>query len=147
MTTCTATTAAGNPCKNHAVKGTHVCNAHGGKALAPRPGAPLANTNAVKHGYYQDVLREDEYARLIQFAEDFDIADEIAVLRTRLRRVLDYVNQHQDTFNDDQNDKYERRIVTISKTIMDTLLKIDGHQPDHWDIVLNQLSIDLGMDL
>ena len=29
MTTCTATTAAGNPCKNHAVKGTQLCKACG----------------------------------------------------------------------------------------------------------------------
>ena len=32
-------------------------------------------------------------------------------------------------------------------TIADITLKLDGHQPDHWDIVLNQLSVDLGMDL
>ena len=29
MTTCTATTAAGHPCKNHAVKGTQLCKACG----------------------------------------------------------------------------------------------------------------------
>jgi len=42
ITTCTATTAAGNPCKNHTVKGTDLCKAHGGSVLDIRHG--------VKHG-------------------------------------------------------------------------------------------------
>ena len=147
MTTCTATTAAGNPCKNYAVKGTQLCKAHGGKALSIAHGAPPGNSNAVKHGFYQDVIREEEYARLLKYAEQLDIADEIAVLRARLHRVLDYIKEHEATFDEDQIDRFERLVVTISTAIMDTLLKLDGHQPDHWDIVLNQLSIDLGMDL
>ena len=147
MTTCTATTADGHPCKNHAMKGTQLCKAHGGSALDIRHGAPPGNTNAVKHGFYQDVIREEEYARLLKYAEQLDIADEIAVLRARLHRVLDYIKEHEENFDEDQIDRFERLVVTISKAIMDTLLKLDGHQPDHWDIVLNQLSIDLGMDL
>ena len=147
MAICTANTAAGRPCKNHAVKGTNLCKAHGGSALSIAHGAPLANTNALKHGFYLSVIREDEYADLIKYAEQLDIADELAVLRTRLRRVLEYIDAHEAPLNIDQLDKLERLVVTISKTIIDTCLKLDGHQPDHWDIVLNQLSIDLGMDL
>ena len=36
---------------------------------------------------------------------------------------------------------------TAVRTIVDITLKLVGHQPEHWDIVLNQLAIDLGMDL
>jgi hypothetical protein len=147
MTTCTATTAAGQPCKNHAVKGSQLCKAHGGSTLDIRHGAPLANSNAIKHGFYLSVIREDEYADLLKYAEQLDVADELAVLRTRLRRVLEYIDEREKTLNIDQLDKLDRLVVTISKTIIETILKLDGHQPDHWDIVLNQLSIDLGMDL
>ena len=64
MTTCTATTAAGTPCKNHAVKGSQLCKAHGGSTLDIAHGAPPGNTNAVKHGFYRPTIREDEYADL-----------------------------------------------------------------------------------
>jgi len=96
MTTCTATTVAGQPCKNHAVKGSLLCKAHGGSALVPgrgleiRHGAPLGNTNALKHGFYRPTIRQDEYADLITNAEQFDLADELAITRVRLRRLMTY---------------------------------------------------------
>ena len=76
MSHCTATTAAGNPCKNHAVKGSQLCKAHGGSALVSgrgldvRHGAPPGNTNAVKHGFYRPTIREDEYADLLTYIDD-----------------------------------------------------------------------------
>ncbi len=33
MTTCTATTAVGHSCKNHAIKGAHVCEARAGTGI------------------------------------------------------------------------------------------------------------------
>ena len=72
MTTCTATTAAGKQCKNHAVKGTQLCKAHGGSALDIAHGAPPGNTNAVKHGFYRPTIREDEYADLLTYIDDHE---------------------------------------------------------------------------
>ena len=145
MTSCTATTAAGHPCKNHPVKGTELCKAHGGAALDIRHGAPLANTNAVKHGFYRPTIRQDEYADLLTYAEQFDLADELAITRVRLRRLMTYIDDRED--NLDQYGRLTTLIYTAVRTIADITLKLDGHQPNHWDIVLNQLSIDLGMDL
>jgi hypothetical protein len=147
MTNCTATTAAGNPCKNHAVKGTNLCKAHGGKALSIRHGAPIANTNAEKHGFYRSVIREDEYADLLKYAENVTLADEIALGRLRLRNINAYINKHENTLTHDEFTRLNTLVYTAMRTIGDLEAKLDGHQPDHWDIVLNQLSIDLGMDL
>jgi len=49
-TKCSALTKAGNPCRAHPVPGTDppLCAAHGGAKR--RPGAPLGNQNAFKHG-------------------------------------------------------------------------------------------------
>jgi hypothetical protein len=147
MTTCSATTAAGTPCKNHAVKGSQLCKAHGGSTLDIANGAPPGNTNALKHGFYRPTIREDEYADLLTYAEQFDLADELAITRVRLRRLMTYIDAHEDKLDPDQYGRLTALIYTAVRTIADITLKLDGHQPDHWDIVLNQLSIDLGMDL
>ena len=147
MTNCAANTAAGNPCKNHAVKGTQLCKAHGGKALSIAHGAPLGNTNAVKHGFYRNVISDEQYARLIKYAEQFDLADELALTRVRLNEIVAYINEHRGDFSHDEWVKNNTLYFTAVRTIGDLVMKLDGHQPDHWDIVLNQLSIDLGMDL
>ena len=147
MTICTATTAAGHPCKNHAVKGSQLCKAHGGSTLDIRHGAPLGNTNAVKHGFYRPTIRQYEYADLLTYAEQFDLADELAITRVRLRRLMTYIDDREDNLDPDQYGRLTALIYTAVRTIADITLKLDGHQPDHWDIVLNQLSIDLGMDL
>ena len=139
MTTCTATTAAGHPCKNHVMKGSQVCKSHGGNAMEIRHGAPLANSNAVKHGFYLSVIREDEYADLLKYAE------QLALTRVRLNEIVDYINQHRGEFSHDEWVKVNNLYFTAGRTIGDLVTKLDGHQPDHWAIALNQLSIDLGM--
>jgi len=47
--TCGAKTRMGRPCKNPPVTGKRRCRMHGG---APGSGAPLGNSNALKHGFY-----------------------------------------------------------------------------------------------
>jgi hypothetical protein len=54
-----------------------------------RPGAPLGNTNALKHGFYSPRFRKAE----IQDLESTDTAalkDEIAMLRVCLRRAMEW---------------------------------------------------------
>lgn len=147
MTTCSATTAAGQPCKNHAVKGAQLYKAHGGSALDIRHGAPLANSNAAKHGFYRPVFSEEEYADLLAHAENLDLADELAVARVRLRRINTYIDEHEESMRPDEYGRLNTLLYYAIRTIADLMEKLDGNQSDHWDIVLNQLSIDLGMDL
>jgi hypothetical protein len=152
MSLCTATTAAGHPCKNHAVKGSQLCKAHGGhplggSALDIRHGAPVGNTNAVKHGFYRNVISEKHYARLLVYAEQFDLVDELALTRVRLNDIVDYINEHRSEFSHDDWVKHNNLYFTGIRTVADLVAKLDGRRPDHWDLVLNQLSIDLGMDL
>ncbi len=80
MTTCTATTAAGHHCKNHAVKGSQLCEAHGDGSLDIRHSAPPGNTNALKHGFYRNVISDEQYARLITYAEQFDLGVDLLAL-------------------------------------------------------------------
>jgi len=63
MTTCTATSAAGTPCKNHAVKGTQLCSARW---------RPPGNSNAVKQGFYCSTIRGEEYADLLTYIDDHE---------------------------------------------------------------------------
>ena len=65
--------------------GSQFCKAHG---------APLANTNAVKHGFYRNVITE-EYASLLVYAEQFDLADELALTKLRLNDIVAYINEHR----------------------------------------------------
>ena len=52
---CNAKTRSGLFCKSPAVKGKLKCRMHGG---ALRSGAPLNNSNALKHGLYTHTMRE-----------------------------------------------------------------------------------------
>jgi hypothetical protein len=136
MTTCTATTAAGTRCKNYAVKGTQLCKAHGGSALDSgrgldvRHGAPPGNTNAVKHGFYRPTIREDEYADLLTYAEQFDLADELAITRVRLRRLMTTVDKHEDKLDPDQYGRLTALIHTAVSTPTKPSLRQEGLRRD-----------------
>ena len=130
MTTCTATTAAGKQCKNHAVKGTQLCKAHGGSALDIAHGAPPGNTNALKHGFYRPTIREDEYADLLTYAEQFDLADELAITRVRLRRLMTYIDGREDTLDPDQYGRLTALIYTAVSTPTKPSLRQEGLRRD-----------------
>ena len=127
------------------MKNSQFCYAHGGNAGTI--GAPPGNTNALKHGFYRPIISEDEYADLLTYSDQLHLADELAVARVRLRRISQYIDDHEQTLDPDQYGRLNTLLYTAIRTIADLVLKLDGRQPDHWDIVLNQLSIDLGMDL
>ena len=55
METCGAKTRAGTPCKHKAMENGR-CKLHGGKSTGP----PLGSQNALKHGFYSDILTEPE---------------------------------------------------------------------------------------
>ncbi|MDX1664830.1 MAG: hypothetical protein R3272_13645 [Candidatus Promineifilaceae bacterium] len=94
MTKCTATTAAGNPCRAHAVRGSDppLCSIHSGRVVEGRRG----NQNARTHGFYAHTLDAQELADLVAYAGDETLEDEIAVNRVLLRRLMEYLARVQE---------------------------------------------------
>lgn len=82
MAKCTAKKKDGTPCKAWAVRGSDpaLCGAHGGGAA--RPGAPVGNENALKHGAYA------------AGESPADLDEAIAELQRRLRQVSAYIDEH-----------------------------------------------------
>lgn len=76
----------GTQCKAWAVRGSDppACASHARLALG---GAPAGNLNAATHGFYSPVLRPDELADLVAYADDMSLDDEIALSRVILRRL------------------------------------------------------------
>ncbi len=66
---CGARTRKGTPCQSPAVSGKARCRMHGG---ARGSGAPIGNTNALKHGMYTKSALEERRAlrRLIREMEE-----------------------------------------------------------------------------
>ncbi len=66
---CGARTRSGTPCQAPAVSGKARCRMHGG---ARGSGAPIGNTNALKHGMYTKAALEERRAvrRLIREMEE-----------------------------------------------------------------------------
>lgn len=85
---CGELTAAGRPCRAWSVQGTDPpqCSAHAG--LNVGAGAPEGNQNALDHGFYGRVLKMEEAVDLLTFSVDGSLADEIALSRVALRRVM-----------------------------------------------------------
>lgn len=52
-------------------------------------GAPKGNQNAKKHGFYSQVLNEAEKLQLEQARDIEGIDEEIAILRVKLRNLID----------------------------------------------------------
>ena len=64
---CGARTRIGNPCRSPAVRGKRRCRMHGGAAGS---GAPIGNTNALRHGHYtaEAVAHRRALAELIRLS-------------------------------------------------------------------------------
>ena len=142
MAQCSELTAKGEPCKNRAVGGETVCAAHGGRVARP-----LKKLEDLKYGFYVSSFREAEYADLIVYAENLDLMEELAVLQVRLRRILEYIDAHEETMTPFEYSRLNSLVFEAVKTIQDLKESLGGSKVNHWDIVLDQLSIELGMDL
>lgn len=97
---CGAKTRDGSPCELKAGWGTdHVgtgkCKLHGGASN----GAPKGNKNAVKHGVYEQVvkdrLNDDEKQVYDNISADNSLREELKILRFKLIRLLDPVEIEQ----------------------------------------------------
>lgn len=139
---CTATTAAGNPCKKWSLLTSTVCAAHAGK-LGARPG----NSNAVKHAFYRPSLTADEIAALITHAENTSLDDELAITRVMLRRLMHHLKQ--PGIPPEELAAIAPLIFTGSRTVAKLLREISetGKTSDTWSEILDQMSADLGIQL
>src|SRR5271165_1331735 len=66
-TRCGARSRSGKPCQSPAVRGKRRCRMHGGAAGS---GAPIGNTNALRHGHYtaEAIARRGQLSELIRMA-------------------------------------------------------------------------------
>lgn len=58
-----------------------------GKASTRKPGAPIGNTNALKHGFYSRLYKGDEAARLSEIDDRYQLDAEIDLLRVMIDRL------------------------------------------------------------
>jgi hypothetical protein len=98
---CSATTAAGAPCKAWAVHAPSpdgpdppLCSAHAGRNVGA--GAPLGNQNRTTHGFYASVLSRNEPADILEAAGLTTLESEIACTRTALHRLLKILTESGD---------------------------------------------------
>lgn len=86
----------GERCKKWAVEGYEVCYWHGANPTN-RGGAPKGNKNAMKHGLYENVIRDrltpKEQAVFDAIPADPELANELRILRFKLLRLLEPVER------------------------------------------------------
>ena len=87
----------GERCKNWALPGYRVCRFHGANPKNPGGGPRPGNRNAVKHGLYENVVRErltpEEQALFDAVPTDVDLTQELRILRFKLLRLMDPVTR------------------------------------------------------
>lgn len=136
---CTATTKAGNPCKNHAKKGEQLCSSHAGTA-----GAPAGNQNARKHGFYSSIITADERADLVAHATEMSLADELGLNRVLLRRAGEYLLADELTLS---QFAHAVNLIQNGSRVILQLIQQSEQSESIWDDVLDELSRTLGMKL
>lgn len=79
---CTALTRSGDPCRAWAVPGTNPprCASHGG--VDAKPGAPVGNQNALKHGFYAEEWGNEPMSPVLETSVEEDPASEEKAVRS-----------------------------------------------------------------
>lgn len=86
---CQANTRSGRRCRRPAKAGSDFCGLPGhGDDRPSTAGAPVGNVNARKHGFYAEFFTEEEVEALARAAASEGLADEIGLLRVRIKRAL-----------------------------------------------------------
>jgi hypothetical protein len=110
--------------------------------LKRKRGAPKANQNARKHGFYSKVLNEAEQLdfELVTGVNGFD--DEIALLRVKIKSLLE---------NDPENIKLLMAATTTLANLVKTKYKISKEQKqglkEAIENVLRDIAIPLGLGI
>lgn len=139
MTLCTATTKAGNPCKNHAKGSETLCSSHLGAT-----GAPIGNQNARKHGFYSTILSNQEKADIASHAAEMTTADELAYNRILIRRAGEYLLNEEITLAQFTN---VCNLIQNGSRVILQLIQQSEAAANIWDDVLDELSVTLGLRL
>lgn len=77
-----------------------------------KSGPAEGNTNALKHGFYADVLSEDE-AKLYDAAQHATLGDEVAIGRIKLNRLLRYMSDPKNEVSDGTKTHMDRMLGRI----------------------------------
>ena len=142
MAKCTGMKKDGTPCKAWAVRGSDppLCGAHGGGVA--RPGPPVGNKNAEKHGAYSLVPSGDLDARIVE-------------LHHKIGRLSVYIDKQLEGEKADDTlqgllDTYGRLVSRVGRLERDRQA-VTGGDVDvldrDLDAVLGIVSEILGMDL
>lgn len=81
---CSATTAAGRPCKENAMDGSRFCRAHDPDKPKRKSGPPIGNANAYKHGAFSKRRQApDDWPdpKIMQLARDLDYTNQRLIAR------------------------------------------------------------------
>ena len=54
-------------------------------------GAPLGNTNAVTHGFFQKKVSEEEVEEIFCQAQDVNLIQEAVLIRVLIKRLVNYL--------------------------------------------------------
>ena len=83
-----------------------------------RPGAPLGNKNALKHGFYAGHFNRTEIKDL-QKSDSASLHDEINMLRVYIRRIFEKANPEITTWEDIQI----LRTLVLATACLDRLIR------------------------
>lgn len=141
---CSAVNSDGSACRAWAIRGSRpaLCSIHAGRSNGP--GAPLGNKNALKHGYYTRHFTEREIAEF-EALTDQSLAGELVLARTMIGRLAAYMSRAETTV--EETATVMPLILSGIRTIVYVVKNMAGESSIDWDLVLDQLSEDLGMAL
>jgi len=132
---CSATNANDRPCSAFAMHDSDppLCAAHAGLT-----GAPIGNTNAVTHGYYQRRVTQEEVASLFTSAEEVALTQEAVLIRVVLHRLAKYL------ISEDLPIEKVTAIAPLIFTGSRALATLQKHLPDPNAIDMNAVLDELG---
>jgi hypothetical protein len=141
---CSAVNSDGSPCQAWAIRGSNpaLCSAHAGRSHGA--GAPPGNKNALKHGYYTRHFSEQEVVEFEALSER-SLLGELVLARTMIGRLAAYANGEDVTL--EETLAITPLILSGIRTISHLTSNMANESSIDWDLVLDQLSEDLGMEL
>lgn len=144
MRKCSADTRDGRPCNAWALRDSDppLCSTHAGRTQGSGP--PAGNQNALKHGFYASVIKPENLGNVEQM-QTLSLLGELLLGRYVLGELTAYL-QHGDLSMADKLAVVPLINSTI-RTVTYVISNIEEDTTNMWDIVLDALSEDLGMDL
>lgn len=108
------------------------------------PGAPLGNTNALKHGFYAKKLRTVDLVD-IENHSFYGLSEEILTLRVFIRRLIE-TTQHND---DPAVALSNLRVISQALTSLARLVRTEktlGNDHELFQIAIQQVTEEMGLN-